>query len=105
MGLGGLVVVTGALTAATAYKKYKDLESTCSPDCSGGKVDGVKGVALAADIQFAVGGAAVAAGFLWWLLKTRHEESATGGADGTARIFAAPFAAADGGGVWLEGRF
>jgi tetratricopeptide (TPR) repeat protein len=105
MGIGALVVVTGAATAASAYKKYKDLESTCSPDCSGGKVDGVRNVALAADIQFAVGGAAVVAGFLWWLLKTRHEESADGGSAGTARIFPTPFAAADGGGVTLEGRF
>jgi hypothetical protein len=46
----------------------------------------------------------VAAGFLWWLLKTRHEESADGGAK-TARVFPAPFAAADGGGVTLEGSF
>jgi tetratricopeptide (TPR) repeat protein len=105
MGLGGLVVVTGALTAASAYKSYKDLESTCSPDCSGGKVDAVKRVALAADIQFAVGGATVAAGFLWWLLKTRHEEGAAVGTGVTARISASPFAAADGGGVLLEGRF
>ena len=101
MGLGGLVVVTGAITAASAYRTHQDLESSCSPDCSDGKVDNLRGVALAADLQFAVGGAAVAAGFLWWLLKTRHEESA----DETVGIEAAAFAAPDGGGVLLQGRF
>jgi len=105
MGLGGVVVLTGAITAGSAYKKYKDLDSACSPDCADEKVDGVKAAALAADIQLAVGGAAVVAGFLWWLLKTRHEESATSEAGETARLVAAPFAAADGGGVRIEGRF
>jgi tetratricopeptide (TPR) repeat protein len=105
MGLGALVVVTGALTGASAYKKYKDLESTCSPDCAAGKVDGVKGAAIAADVQFAVGGAAVVAGFLWWLLKTRHEESAAVDVGASAGISAAPFTTADGGGVSLAGRF
>lgn len=101
MSLGGLVVVTGAITAASAYRTHQDLESTCSPDCSDDKVDNLRGVALAADLQFAVGGAAVAAGFLWWLLKTRHEESA----DETVGIEAAAFAAPDGGGLLLQGRF
>jgi tetratricopeptide (TPR) repeat protein len=105
IGLGAIVVVTGAITAASAYKKYKDLDSTCSPDCTSGQVDGVRRPALAADIQFGIGGAAVVAGLLWYLLGTRPAESADADTETTARFAAAPFAAGDGGGVQLEGRF
>jgi tetratricopeptide (TPR) repeat protein len=103
IGLGGLVVATGALTASAAYMKYDDLESTCAPDCSSAKVDGVKGLALGADIQFAVGGAAVVAGIVLLLLEKKKERAAAGG--GLARIFAVPAAYADGGGIAVEGRF
>ncbi len=101
-GLGGLVVGTGVVTAILAYKSYGELKSSCSPDCSAGKVDPVRSTAIAADVQLAVGGAAVAAGVLWILVKG-HRERATGSAG--AEISALPAVAGDGGGVVVEGRF
>jgi tetratricopeptide (TPR) repeat protein len=100
IGLGGLILATGALTAIMAYNNYGDLEDSCSPDCSDGKVSEVKGKALAADIQFAVGGAVVAAGVIWWLTADDGEAEAQ-----VADVGAAPLVLPGGGGLMLEGEF
>jgi len=100
MGLGGLILATGTLTAIMAYNRYGDLEDSCSPDCSDGKVAKVKKAALAADIQFALGGAVVAAGLIWWLTSNGGEaEVEVAGVKGT------PLVLPGGGGLMLEGEF
>jgi tetratricopeptide (TPR) repeat protein len=100
IGLGGLVLATGTLTAIMAYNSYGDLEDTCSPDCSNDKVSKVESKALAADIQFAVGGAVVAAGVIWWLTADDGEAEVQ-----VAGVEAAPLVLPGGGGLMLEGEF
>lgn len=100
IGLGGLIVVSGALTAIMAYNRYGDLEDSCSPDCSDAKVSKVKKAALAADIQFALGGAVVAAGVIWWLTADDGEAEVE-----LAGIQGAPLVLPGGGGLMIEGEF
>jgi len=100
IGLGGLVLATGALTAIMAYNRYGDLEDSCSPDCSDAKVSKVKKAALAADIQFAVGGAVVAAGVIWWITSDDGEAEVQ-----VAGVGATPLVLPGGGGLMLEGEF
>ncbi|MBW2276191.1 MAG: hypothetical protein JRF63_01795 [Deltaproteobacteria bacterium] len=100
IGLGGLVLATGALTAIMAYNRYGDLEDSCSPDCSDGKVSKVKKAALAADIQFALGGAVVAAGVILWITSDDGEAEVQ-----VAGIGATPLVLPGGGGLMLEGEF
>jgi tetratricopeptide (TPR) repeat protein len=100
IGLGGLLLAGGALTAIMAYNKYGDLEDSCAPDCGDAKVAEVKRAALAADIQFALGGAVVAAGVIWWVTSA-GDESETG----AARLRGAPVALGDGAGLALQGEF
>jgi len=103
MGIGGLVVATGAVTAIMAYKGYGDLDSTCAPNCSKEKVHRVKATAIAADAQLGVGAVAVAVGLTWLLLDLRSEKAKA--REGTVAIAALPFADAAGGGLAIEGRF
>lgn len=103
IGIGGLVVATGALTGGAAYMKYDDLEATCAPDCPGSKVEEVRGLAIGADVQLAVGGAAVVGGVVWLLLEKRKERASAGGAFTAIRALPAP--GADGGAFVVEGRF
>lgn len=66
MALGGLVLAGGTVTAILAYKKYGELESGCSPNCTDDQISSASALAIASDVQFAVGAAAVVAGvFLW----------------------------------------
>jgi tetratricopeptide (TPR) repeat protein len=102
MGLGGLALATGALTAIMAYKNYGDLESSCAPDCASGKVDRVRATAIAADVQLAAGGVAAAAGLVW-LLAARHRESPIAG--GGTSVAALPAAGERGVGLVVEGSF
>jgi tetratricopeptide (TPR) repeat protein len=103
MGLGGLVVATGAVTAIMAYKGYGDLDSSCAPNCSSDKVHRVKATAIAADVQLGVGVVAVAVGLTWLLLDLRSEKAER--RDGAVEIAALPFGDAAGGGIAVEGRF
>jgi tetratricopeptide (TPR) repeat protein len=100
IGLGGLVLATGALTAIMAYNRYGDLEDSCSPDCSDSKVSKVKKAALAADIQFALGGAVVVAGVIWWITSDDGEAEVQ-----VAGVGATPLVLPGGGGLMLEGEF
>jgi tetratricopeptide (TPR) repeat protein len=102
IGLGGLLLASGGLTAVAAYNKYGDLEVSCSPDCSDGKVSSVKKTALAADIQFAIGGAAVVAGVVWWATWDDGELEAEAG---LGRLKGLPLVVENGGGIMLEGGF
>lgn len=100
IGLGGLILASGALTAIMAYNRYGDLEDSCSPDCSDSKVSKVKKAALAADIQFALGGAVVAAGVIWWVTADDGEAEVE-----MAGLKGAPLVLPGGGGLVVEGEF
>jgi len=101
VGAGGLVLAAGILTAISAYKKYGDLESSCSPGCTDAQLEPTRNTALAADILMCSGGVAVAAGALWWIM-TAREERPDPAAIG---LRAAPVATSNGGGLFLEGSF
>jgi tetratricopeptide (TPR) repeat protein len=103
IGVGGLVVVSGGLTAIAAYKKHRDLEIACSPDCTDGQVDSAKKVAIAADVMLIAGGVAVAAGVLWLVLGSDGEKD--GAQAAISRVRAVPIAGRQGGGLMLEGSF
>ncbi len=103
IGVGGLVVVSGGLTAIAAYKKHRDLEIACSPDCTDGQVDSARKVAITADVLLGVGVVTVAAGVLWWVLSSKKEKEEADVA--TSRVRAAPIAWHEGGGMMLEGSF
>ncbi len=103
IGVGGLVLVSGGLTAIAAYKKHRDLEIACSPDCTDGQVSSARKVAVTADILLGVGLVTAAAGVLWLLLSSDKEKD---GADAAAsRVRAVPIAGREGGGMMLEGSF
>jgi tetratricopeptide (TPR) repeat protein len=101
VGAGGLVLAAGILTAISAYKKYGDLESSCSPDCTDAQLEPTRSTALAADILMISGGVAVAAGALWWIMTAREERPDPA----AAGLRAAPVATSNGGGLFLEGSF
>ncbi len=103
IGIGGLVVVSGGLTAIAAYKKHRDLEIACSPDCTDGQVDSAKKVAIAADVLLIAGGVTVAAGVLWLVLGSDGEKD--GAQAAMSRVRAVPIAGRQGGGLMLEGSF
>ena len=103
IGVGGLVLVSGGLTAIAAYKKHRDLEIACSPDCTDGQVSSAKKVAVTADVLLGVGVVTAAAGVLWLVLSSNKEKE---GADVAAsRLRAVPVAGREGGGMMLEGSF
>jgi len=100
IGAGGLVLAGGILTAITAYKKYGDLESSCSPDCTDKQLEPTKNAALAADILMVTGGVVVASGAIWWISSARKERRGS-----TAAWRATPVVAREGAGLFVEGRF
>ena len=103
IGVGGLVLVSGGLTAIAAYKKHRDLEISCSPDCTDGQVSSAKKVAVTADVLLGVGVVTAAAGVIWLLLSSNKEKE---GADVAAsRVRAVPIAGREGGGMMIEGSF
>ncbi len=103
IGVGGLVLVSGGLTAIGAYKKHRDLEISCSPDCTDGQVSSARKVAITADVLLGVGLVTTAAGVLWLLLSSDKEKD---GADVVAsRVRTVPFAGREGGGMMIEGSF
>lgn len=103
IGIGGLVVVSGGLTAIAAYKKHRDLEIACSPDCTDGQVGSAKKVAIAADVLLIAGGVTLAAGVLWLVLGSDGEKD--GAQAAMSRVRAVPIAGRQGGGLMLEGSF
>jgi hypothetical protein len=68
---------TGAasLVVGTLGKRdMKDLEKTCSPECSPAKVDGVRTKLIVANSGFAVSGAAAVGALVVWLLDARKAD-------------------------------
>jgi tetratricopeptide (TPR) repeat protein len=102
VGLGGVLLASGAVTAGIAYNKYDKLDKSCAPDCADSKVDGVKRAALAADIQLVVGGAVAVAGVIWWLTSDTGESEVDAGG---ARLKGVPVVFGGGGGLVIEGGF
>jgi len=101
IGAGGVILGTGALTAISAYKKHKDLESLCAPDCSDSQVKPARRKSLAADLQFVIGAGITAGGFIWWLLS--KDERQTAGTLTAWRV--APVVWNNGGVLAIEGKF
>ncbi|MBN2529797.1 MAG: tetratricopeptide repeat protein [Deltaproteobacteria bacterium] len=75
LGIGGLFIVTGGVTATVAYQNYKDFKDTCAPTCSKDKVQRVKRLGVAADIQFGIGLAAITTGVIWKILTYRRKKA------------------------------
>jgi tetratricopeptide (TPR) repeat protein len=98
VGAGALVLASGTLTAILAYKEYGTLKEQCAPDCSSGRVSKARNMALAADIQFAVGGATAVAGAILWLIWGRSGED-------SKTVSVRPAAGPDGAGLAVTGRF
>ncbi|MDD5308169.1 MAG: tetratricopeptide repeat protein [Deltaproteobacteria bacterium] len=99
VGAGALVLASGALTAILAYREYDFLKRECAPGCSDGRVEKARDMALAADIQFAVGGAAVVVGAVLWLTRDK-------GRGDVAGVSVRPVPGGSGGpGLAMAGRF
>jgi tetratricopeptide (TPR) repeat protein len=76
VGAGGMMLVSGIITAILAKKKYDDLSDTCSPSCTDDKVSSAKGPAIATDVLLVTGGIAVTAGIIGLVLsKKKQKES------------------------------
>lgn len=100
IGTGGLVLAAGLLTAISAYKKYGDLEDSCSPDCTDSQLKTTRNTALVADILMVAGGVAVAAGAIWWITVARGERE-----ESRVAWRAVPAASDEGAGLFVEGSF
>jgi tetratricopeptide (TPR) repeat protein len=106
MAGGGAVLAAGAVFAILAKGKYSDLNDGCDEigfcgyDGAQGDIDALQRDGLLADLSFGIGGAAVAAGVLVWLLQGGGD---TERAEGTPRFTAG--CGADGCGLGLEGSF
>ena len=85
MGMGGAMVVGGAVTGAMASSKHSELEEKCGKGpCDAslkGLADEGKTLALTADILLFGGIAAAVGGGVWWLL----DSSSDGGAERPVR--------------------
>jgi len=100
VGVGALLLAGGTLTAILAYNEYTGLEETCSPDCTDDQVSSVRELAVASDVQLALGGAAAFAGIIWWAVEATADSERDIAA---LRVAPAPLGSA--GGVVAEGRF
>ncbi len=99
MGLGGMVLVGGTITAILAKSKYEGLESSCKPNCTDEQIHPAKASAVASDVQFALGGAAVTAGLVgFFLLRKKYKEH-------PKAAYVAPTAGSRGGGLVVGGMF
>jgi tetratricopeptide (TPR) repeat protein len=99
IGVGGMVLAGGIITAILAKTNYDGLKITCSPDCTDDQVSTAKNPAIAADILFGVGAIATTAGIIGLVLsKKKRKESPT-----AMRILPSPMAG--GGGMTVGGRF
>ena len=99
IGIGSFVLAGGITTAIMASKEFKSLENTCKPDCTDDDIGKAKGLAVASDVQFGIGGAAVVAGIVGLVLVKRREKQA-------AQAFrVTPVGVPGGGAVQIEGRF
>lgn len=96
IGIGGMVLAGGIITAVLAHKEYEGLASTCKPDCADGEIKTARALAIAADVQFAVGGAASVAGLIGMMVQLRQKKK---NAEGRAAVALLP------GAVVIRGRF
>ncbi len=71
LGVGGLLLGGGIVTAILAHKKYNDLEVSCSPDCTDDDISTAHSLAIASDIQFATGAAAAITGIFLWVFRKK----------------------------------
>jgi tetratricopeptide (TPR) repeat protein len=95
IGLGGMVLVGGVITAVLAHKEYKALEGSCklTSGCTDSDISKARGLAIGADVQFGVGVCMAAAGVIGLVLlkkKSTEDKSA---------VTIVP------GGMMVEGRF
>lgn len=77
IGVGGMTLAAGMITAILAKTRYDGLESTCKPNCTDDQVSTAKAPAVAADVLFGVGGAAVITGVVGLVLQRKHKEHKT----------------------------
>ena len=102
MGVGGMVLAGGMISAIMAKSRYDGLEVACKPNCTDEQVSSAKGAATAADVLFAVGGVAVTAGVIGFVLYKRKNREHRG-----AALRLTPMISPDGAfvGAGAEGRF
>jgi tetratricopeptide (TPR) repeat protein len=98
---GAFVLAGGTTTAILANKKYKGLENTCKPNCTDEQIRTAKALAIASDVQFALGGAVLAGGVIGLVLTKRREKAETR----RAAVRITPAALYGGGVLMVEGRF
>lgn len=104
IGVGGLVLAGGTITAIMAYKEYDHLKNTCSPQCSDVQIKKSKAISVVADIQFGLGAAAVTAGIIGALV-LRNKEKPARQTDETVVWRALPGIGPSGTGLIIEGSF
>ncbi len=103
IGLGGMVVAGGVITAVLAHKEYKALKVTCKPECTDDDLSTARGLAVATDVQIFLGGAATVAGLVgFFVLKRRAEKRETPKEAPTERH---PTISLVPGGLAVQGRF
>jgi tetratricopeptide (TPR) repeat protein len=103
IGGGTIFLVTGTLTAVTAYKKNDNLKSVCAPQCSDADVKTVKSLAVATDIQLGLGIAALTSGIVWKLVyRKRTRERAS---QSLSALSIGPYVNSSGNGLAVTGRF
>ncbi len=100
---GAALLAAGGGLAGAAQARHDELSRTCplrDPACSTSAIDGGRGLAIGADVLFGVGGAAVLAGAILFLVKGRPAPEREA-AERTAGVRVRPAL----GGLLLEGGF
>jgi tetratricopeptide (TPR) repeat protein len=99
IGIGSFVLGSALTMAILANKEYTSLENTCKPDCTDDDIGKAKGLAIASDVQFGIGGAAVVAGVVGLVLTKKREKQAS------RSVSVRPVGYIGGGQLRIEGRF
>ena len=100
MGVGGMVLAGGMISAIMAKNRYDGLEVACKPDCTDEQLSSARGAAAAADVLFAVGGVAVTAGVVGFVLYKNKNRRRRG-----AALRVTPMLSPDGAFLGAEGGF
>ncbi len=96
IGLGGMTLVGGMISAIVAKSRYDGLESSCKPNCTDNQVSDAKAPAVAADVLFVLGGIAATAGVVGLVITKKRSRKQS-----SIAIEVVPGAL----GLTLEGRF
>ncbi len=83
-GLGVVGGVSFAVLGGVGKGDESSLRGSCSPSCSQSSIDKVRSEYVAADVALGVGGAALVAAGVWYLLRPSHAEEASPAPAGVA---------------------